>query len=348
MIITRISSRGFGTGLALSLSFAVVAMGDIISGVVTDFDTKAPISGVKVSAGAASALSGADGAYSLNTAATAIAIAKDLSLSGLHWDGSALAFAWDGSHGRVSIEVRGVRGSLLDRFESRSAGPGHYPYRSSAEGIQVVSVKTGRGIWRFRMTRVGDVTSALGEEMGTFPGSGSSSSSARTLAKAAAVNSLAYAKDGYNHAVQQVTGSQSNINVTLKKGAAVLKQASLTWYESYPDPGSDECIKYNGCTWAGQFAALSGKQPESWVKATNIAAVHSKDFSTYKLKTLRLQQGSRQIDVKVYDMCSDSDCDGCCTRNAGPSGFLIDIEKYTAERFGTRDGTVNWMCLDCN
>jgi hypothetical protein len=121
----------------------------------------------------------------------------------------------------------------------------------------------------------------------------------------------------------------------------------LTWFESYPDPGSPECIEYNGCKWAGMFAALNGKQPESWVAANNIAAVHSRDFSTYKLKTLRLQQGFRQIDVKVYDMCSDNDCNGCCTRNASSTGFLIDIEKYTRERFGSGSGTVNWKCLDC-
>lgn len=125
------------------------------------------------------------------------------------------------------------------------------------------------------------------------------------------------------------------------------RQANLTWYTSYPDPGSEECIKYNGCTWAGQFAALPDKMPESWVKANNIAAVHEKDFAKYKLKTLRIKQGTRQLDVKVYDMCSDSDCNGCCTQNAAATGFLIDIEKYTAERFGSNSGIVDWTCLDC-
>lgn len=125
------------------------------------------------------------------------------------------------------------------------------------------------------------------------------------------------------------------------------RQANLTWYTSYPDPGSEECIEFNGCTWEGQFAALPGKQPESWVKANNIIAVHEKDFTRYKLKTFRLKQGTRTIDAKVYDMCSDSDCDGCCTENAGAAGFLIDVEKYTAERFGTNEGVVDWTCLDC-
>jgi hypothetical protein len=130
-------------------------------------------------------------------------------------------------------------------------------------------------------------------------------------------------------------------------GGLTWRKANLTWFTSYPDPGSEECIKYNGCTWAGQFA-FAGKQSESWVMSHNIAAVHSKDASTYKLKTLRLRQGAKQIDVTVYDMCADSDCSGCCTANSRSTGFLIDIEKYTAERFGTRDGVVDWACLDCN
>lgn len=127
------------------------------------------------------------------------------------------------------------------------------------------------------------------------------------------------------------------------------RRANLTNFTSYPDPGSDECVNYNGCLWAGYFAFVDGKQPESWVMANNIAAVHSKDAGAYKLKTLRLRQGTRTIDVKVYDMCSDTDCGGCCTQNAnaGGIGFLIDIEKYTMNRFGSGSGVVEWMCLDC-
>ena len=129
----------------------------------------------------------------------------------------------------------------------------------------------------------------------------------------------------------------------------VWNKANLTNFESYPDPGSAECLEFNGCTWAGQFAGIDGKQTESWVKAHNIVAVHSKDFGKYSLKTLRLKQGSKQIDVTVYDECADSDCSGCCTQNAKQNGlnFLIDIEKYSMQRFGSGDGIVEWQCLDC-
>jgi hypothetical protein len=128
--------------------------------------------------------------------------------------------------------------------------------------------------------------------------------------------------------------------------AAASRKASLTWFTSYPDPGSEECVKYNGCKWAGQFAAI-GKKSESWVRSHNIAAVHSRDYQKYKLKTLRLKKGSKTLDVVVYDMCSDSDCNGCCTRNAKSTGFLIDIEENTANRFGSRSGTVDWFCVNC-
>jgi hypothetical protein len=139
------------------------------------------------------------------------------------------------------------------------------------------------------------------------------------------------------------TGGSTGTTLTWHK-------ANLTNFTSYPDPGSEECIAFNGCMWAGQFAFVSGTQSLSWVMAHNIAAVHEKDASKYALKTLRLKQGTHQIDVKVYDECADSDCSGCCTENATQNNlnFLIDIEKYTMQRFGTGDGIVDWACLDCN
>ena len=148
------------------------------------------------------------------------------------------------------------------------------------------------------------------------------------------------------------TSSENGATVTSSASAAtpdtVWNRARLTNYTSWPDPGSEECIEYNGCTWAGWFAGLEDQQTEQWVSEHNIIAVHEKDWKTYKLKTLRLRQDGRTIDATVYDMCSDSDCDGCCTRNAGEIGFLIDIEKNTLARFGGGgDGVVEWICLDC-
>jgi hypothetical protein len=158
---------------------------------------------------------------------------------------------------------------------------------------------------------------------------------------------------------ESIAASSSSENVGLSSSSAlssasetvtdtVWHQANLTWYTSWPEPGSEECIEYNGCTWAGYFAGIEGQKTEEWVKEHNIIAVHEKDWKKYKLKTFRLRMNGSTIDAVVYDMCSDSDCDGCCTENAGEIGFLIDIEKYTRERFdGNGDGVVEWTCLDC-
>ncbi|WP_405328423.1 hypothetical protein [Fibrobacter sp.] len=144
------------------------------------------------------------------------------------------------------------------------------------------------------------------------------------------------------------TDSAAQSSSSAPSADTVWHQANLTWYTSWPEPGSEECIEYNGCTWAGYFAGVEGQMTEEWVSQHNIIAVHEKDWKKYKLKTFRLRMNGSTIDAVVYDMCSDSDCDGCCTENAGEIGFLIDIEKYTRERFdGNGDGVVEWTCLDC-
>ena len=145
--------------------------------------------------------------------------------------------------------------------------------------------------------------------------------------------------------------TESSTSAGPAAGDTVWNKAYLTWYTSWPEPGSEECEDYNGCTWAGWFAGLEDQQTEQWVSEHNIIAVHEKDWKKYKLKTLRLRQNGRTIDAVVYDMCSDSDCNGCCTQNAGDLGFLIDIESYSCKRFTTNgdcDGVVEWTCLDCD
>ena len=154
-------------------------------------------------------------------------------------------------------------------------------------------------------------------------------------------------------AAESVLESSSAMESTAAEPAAdtVWNKANLTWYISWPDPGSEECVVYNGCEWAGYFAGLPDQQTEEWVSEHNIISIHEKDWGKYKLKTFRLRQNGRTIDATVYDKCADSDCEGCCTQNAGELGFLIDIESYTCERLsGTKDGcdgVIEWTCLDC-
>ena len=124
----------------------------------------------------------------------------------------------------------------------------------------------------------------------------------------------------------------------------VWKSANKTNYTSYPDPGSEECIKYNGCTWAGQFAACNGTQSEAWVAAHDIVSAFP-DFTALKLHDLCLRKGQKLIVVTVLDTCADSDCSGCCTQNKGSADELIDIESYTDTRWGVPDGPIEWADL---
>ncbi len=119
-------------------------------------------------------------------------------------------------------------------------------------------------------------------------------------------------------------------------------KARLTWYESYPKEGSEECIKYNGCEHAGYFAFLGYQQTREWVQENNIVAVHSEHAPWLRLKQLRLREDPEDEDNEiigtVYDFCSDNDCYGCCTRNASISGYIIDLEINTLIRLGyTKD-----------
>ncbi len=122
-------------------------------------------------------------------------------------------------------------------------------------------------------------------------------------------------------------------------------KANLTYYTSYPEKGSKECHKYNGCKWAGRFSAISGKRSKEWVQSHNIIAVHSKDYKELRLKKILLRKGKKRIVATVYDQCSDLDCKGCCTKNLRYN-HLIDIEKNTMERFGPHSGIVEWKVCE--
>ena len=126
----------------------------------------------------------------------------------------------------------------------------------------------------------------------------------------------------------------------------VWKSARKTNFESYPDPGSEECIEYNGCTWAGQFAFCDGTKPEDWVSAHDIAAVFPADG--LELHNLCIRSGSTTMVVTALDTCGDEDCSGCCTENRGDADRLIDLEKYTNERWGLEDGEIEGADLGEN
>lgn len=129
------------------------------------------------------------------------------------------------------------------------------------------------------------------------------------------------------------------------------KSANKTNFTSYPDPGSPECIQYNGCAYEGQFAACSQTESKSWVKAHNIVSVFpnltkaSNGIPALALHDLCLRDPknpSNTIVVTVLDECADSDCSGCCTQNRGSAEELIDVESFTDARWGVDDGPIEW------
>jgi hypothetical protein len=132
--------------------------------------------------------------------------------------------------------------------------------------------------------------------------------------------------------------------LTCSSPGLVWHTASKTNYTSYPEPGSEECIKYSGCKYQGQFSACGDERKSlAWVKAHNIAAFFP--LGRMKLHNLCLRAGGKTIEVTVYDTCGDHDCDGCCTRNRGDAAALIDLESFTNARFGVPDGRIEWADL---
>ena len=126
----------------------------------------------------------------------------------------------------------------------------------------------------------------------------------------------------------------------------VWKTANKINFASYPSPNSEECIKYNGCPFVGMFSACGNKQESlSWVMSHNIASFFP-NFNTYKLHDLCLKSGTgKTIVVTVLETCGDSDCSGCCTADKGTADALVDLEKYTNDRWGVPDGRIMWADL---
>ena len=141
-------------------------------------------------------------------------------------------------------------------------------------------------------------------------------------------------------------GSSGSVSSATGCDAAglVWKTANKTNYESYPEPGSRECIEFNGCMWAGQFAACDGTKSEAWIAEHNIVAFFP-NYQPLALHDLCLRSGDKTIVVTVLDTCGDDDCDGCCTENKGSADALIDLESYTNDRWGVEDGRIEWADL---
>ena len=82
----------------------------------------------------------------------------------------------------------------------------------------------------------------------------------------------------------------------------------------------------------GYFAGIVGQKPLSWVQSNNlISFFDSKDPNgvnwkrNYANKKIRLTKGTKTFEATIVDTCGNSDCGGCCTKNA-KGGYLVDME----------------------
>jgi hypothetical protein len=169
----------------------------------------------------------------------------------------------------------------------------------------------------------------------TATGSGASATDSGTASQTATGSSTGTAGSGT---------ATSTATSRCETPGLVWKTANKTEFTSYPTPGSEECIKYSGCLYEGMFAGCGPTMPLSWVQSHDIVSVFP-DFATLKHHDLCLKSGSKTMVVLVIDTCADSDCSGCCTQNRGSANELIDIESFTAARFGVSDGPIQWADL---
>merc|ERR1712241_314922 len=114
---------------------------------------------------------------------------------------------------------------------------------------------------------------------------------------------------------------------------------------------------YNACEYSGFFAYAPDEQKSfDWVRDNNIVAFFTDhgNNSKYGNKRIRLKAAGKEIEALIIDTCRDSDCpevsDGCCSHNAQPSGYLVDMEYWTVmNNFGNVevvDGQICWQLVD--
>jgi hypothetical protein len=115
----------------------------------------------------------------------------------------------------------------------------------------------------------------------------------------------------------------------------VWKTASKTTFASYPTPATP---------FDGEFQACVGTESKAWVMSHNIVAVFP-DYDSLVFHDLCLKSGSSSIVVTVYDACTDSDCNGCCTHDRGTANELIEVESFTDARWGVANGPIQWADL---
>eukprot|EP00808_Paulinella_micropora_P025708 g58618.t1 len=113
--------------------------------------------------------------------------------------------------------------------------------------------------------------------------------------------------------------------------------------------GSDRMRFFSGCQYKGQFALFNEQKSLSWVQSNNIIAFY--DNSDPSGSQWRTRYGGKRVRLSksyngrtyawestIVDTCGDGDCGNCCANNARATGYLVDIEYWSALAvFGTTD-----------
>jgi hypothetical protein len=121
------------------------------------------------------------------------------------------------------------------------------------------------------------------------------------------------------------------------------------YYDSSAD--KTECEEYNACSYPGDFAYI-GHKSYNFVESNNLISFYSThgDNSSYGNQRIRIAARGTTVEAIVADTCGDSDCNGCCTENASPSGYLVDMEYHTVVNnfgdIGAASGQVCWQLVD--
>jgi hypothetical protein len=192
--------------------------------------------------------------------------------------------------------------------------------------------------------------SAGGAGTGSDPSAASSDADASAPTDSAPADDVSASPDSSSPGAGPSTGPTGAAGPSADCGNLTGKTwqtANETNFESYPAPGSAECVQYSGCKYEGLFAACSGKKSEAWVKAHNIVSVFPSGSLERHDLCLKDRSG-KTIRVTAVDTCADTDCGGCCTQNRGKAALLVDVEKYTYQRFNGTDGPIMWTDLGPN
>ena len=101
----------------------------------------------------------------------------------------------------------------------------------------------------------------------------------------------------------------------------------------------------DGSTGISYPGVLVMKYPIKWKKGRLVypIAVHEKDWPRWSCKILEIKlPNGRTILGHVVDLCRDSDCRGCCSKNisvqGSSTGFLVDIHVTGHGAAGYSDG----------